>query len=236
MNIIKIVQCYVAFKFPLSARLGETLTAESPQRRENRYHHGDLRSALLLAAEQELQQVGIEGFSLRAVAKRAGVSHAAPAHHYKDVGGLLTALATDGFRRFVDTQKQAMAEAAQDPRSQLGAAGVGYVRFALAHPALFKLIFASDRPDFDDTQLSEAAIDGFQMLVEQVAEITGSDPMTDPARMTDVVSVWAMVHGLADLLVAGRLKPLEGLPQPMREKVVASLVRRALGKWGEARA
>ena len=65
------------------------------------YHHGDLAAALLAAAEAELAEKGVEAFSLRSVAKRAGVSHAAPAHHFGDATGVLTALATEGFRRFL---------------------------------------------------------------------------------------------------------------------------------------
>ncbi len=92
---------------------------------ESPYHHGALREALLSAAEAELSEKGVEACSLRGVAKRAGVSHAAPAHHFVDVRGLLTALAERGFRRFVETQKLAMSQAAPDPVSQLVASGVG---------------------------------------------------------------------------------------------------------------
>ncbi len=103
------------------------------------YHHGDLRAVLLEAGEAELAERGIEGFSLRGVAKRAGVSHAAPAHHFHDANGLLTALAAEGFRRFVDKQKARQQVAARPiALSQLVAAGMGYIDFAMAHPALFR--------------------------------------------------------------------------------------------------
>jgi AcrR family transcriptional regulator len=199
---------------------------ESPLRAP--YHHGDLRSALLRAAEQELARTGIEGFSLRAVAKRAGVSHAAPAHHFGDVGGLLTALAAEGFRRFLSMQRQAMREAAGDPRSQLLASGLGYVRFAAAAPALFRLIFSSDRPDFEDAELSAAAGDSYDMLSRLVLETTGRDPATDRDALRDLQSVWAMAHGVADLLAAGRLKGLAALPDSEREVEILRIVGRAL--------
>ncbi len=105
------------------------------------YHHGDLRAALLAAGEAELTEKGVEGFSLRAVAKRAGVSHAAPAHHFGDVGGLLTALAAEGFRRFQATL-DAREAGIGDPRERAVAAGLGYMEFAMARPALFRLVFA----------------------------------------------------------------------------------------------
>jgi AcrR family transcriptional regulator len=81
------------------------------------YHHKDLRAALLTAAEAELTEVGLERFSLRSVAKRAGVSHAAPAHHFGDVGGLLTALCAEGFHRFLAAQAARESLAAPDPPS-----------------------------------------------------------------------------------------------------------------------
>lgn len=198
------------------------------EQREHRYHHGDLRAALLKSAEHELQEHGIEGFSLRSVAKRAGVSHAAPAHHFSDVKGLLTALATEGFRRFVDTQKLAMQRASPEPIHQLAASGVGYVRFAVANTALFRLIFSSDRPDFDDTALAEAASAAFCMLVEQVEAVTGKDPQQDPKAMADVVATWSIAHGLADLIAAGRLDSVASMPEQMRDEFVHRLVTRAI--------
>jgi AcrR family transcriptional regulator len=192
------------------------------------YHHGDLRAALLRAAEEELTRTGIEGFSLRAVAKRAGVSHAAPAHHFGDVRGLLTALAAEGFRRFHTTQLDAMAHAARDPRSQLAAAGLGYVRFAQSSPALFRLIFSSDRTEFANEELAQASGQTYDMLVRQVQAVTGRDPLSDPAALQDLQAVWATAHGLADLLAAGRLKQLAAMPQAQREAEILKIVVRAL--------
>src|SRR5262245_45102253 len=98
-----------------------THSRQGPVSRAQPYHHGNLRAALLEAAEAELEAEGIEGFSLRGVAKRAGVSHAAPAHHFGDASGLLTGLAAEGYRRFVAAQKNA----SSDGMSQLVAAGLG---------------------------------------------------------------------------------------------------------------
>ena len=91
------------------------MTQPEPRRAARPYHHGALRAALLAAAEAELAETGIERFSLRSVAKRAGVSHAAPAHHFGDTGGLLTALAAEGFTRFLATQHAREAAAPQVP-------------------------------------------------------------------------------------------------------------------------
>lgn len=184
-----------------------------------KYHHGDLRAALLAAAEAELAERGVEGFSLRSVAKRAGVSHAAPAHHFTDAGGLLTALAAEGFRRFLDTQAAREAQAAPDPRAQLLAAGLGYVDFALARPALFRLMFGSDRAEFADPELSAASEAAYLHLVGQVRALGGND--------TDAAAVWSVAHGLADLMAAGRLKPLYALPPEARDAAVAGILLRS---------
>ncbi|MEY4985107.1 MAG: hypothetical protein RIR62_3373 [Pseudomonadota bacterium] len=183
------------------------------------YHHGALRAALLAAAEAELSEKGVEAFSLRSVAKRAGVSHAAPAHHFGDARGLLTALAAEGFSRFLTSQHRREAKAAPDPLAQLVAAGLGYIDFALGNPALFRLIFSSDKPDFDDADLCAAADAAFGHLSEQVAAAGG--------REMDATAVWAAAHGLADLMASGRMRALVALDPETRDKAVVSILRRS---------
>lgn len=185
------------------------------------YHHGDLRAALLAAAEDELAARGVEGFSLRQVAKRAGVSHAAPAHHFGDAAGLLTALAAEGFRQFLAAQAAREARAAPDPAAQLVAAGLGYVDFAMARPALFRLLWQSERPDFGDADLRAAAGAAFQHLVDQVMAAGGRS-------MADEAAAWAMAHGLADLLASGRLESLGSMTGEARDEMVAAIIRRVL--------
>ena len=207
----------------------DRMTADAPQLRPpppqatdaRPYHHGDLRTALLSAAESELAERGMEGFSLRSVAKRAGVSHAAPAHHFDDAQGLLTALAAEGFRQFLAAQATREAVAEADPASQLVAAGLGYVDFALTRPALFRLLWQSERPDFGDADLGQAARAAYTHLVEQV---TGAGGRTT----ADEAAVWAIAHGLADLLAAGRLKSVGSLPPKARDAMIATIIRRAL--------
>lgn len=193
------------------------MTPEAPAK--PKYHHGDLRAALLSAAEAELALVGIEGFSLRAVAKRAGVSHAAPAHHFGDVKGLLTALAAEGFRKFLEAQAEREARADRDPHAQMVAAGLGYVDFALSRPTLFRLIFSSDKPDFEDPVLQVASEAAYMHLVTQVRAMGG--------READVPPVWAMAHGLADLLAAGRLKSMQALGPAERDAAIGAMLLRS---------
>lgn len=193
-----------------------------------RYHHGDLRNALLASAEAELAERGIEGFSLRGVAKRAGVSHAAPAYHFKDTNALLTALAETAFRRFIETQRNAQAAAGPSPREQMIASGLGYVDFARKHPELFHLIFSSKRADFTEPGLQRAAGDAFQHLVDHVGAVRGADGAADPSLMLDVMAAWAIVHGLAALLLAGHLASLREMTEPARRAAIAEIIDRAL--------
>jgi AcrR family transcriptional regulator len=194
------------------------------------YHHGNLSLALLDAAEDELNDFGIEGFSLRGVAKRAGVSHAAPAHHFSDANGLLTALAARGFEHFIKRQRDFRLRAPTDARAQLAASGVGYVVFALEKPALFRLMFSSDRPDFDDPGLQSVAESAFEELVEHVRAVTqdGGSPKKDSTMMIDVAAAWAVAHGLADLLVAGRLQTLGSLAPRTRDRRIAEIITRSI--------
>jgi AcrR family transcriptional regulator len=192
------------------------------------YHHGDLRKALLAAAERELAENGIEGFSLRGVAKRAGVSHAAPLHHFKDTRVLLTALAAHGFERFLSAQKARQAKSEADSLSQLVASGMGYIDFALAHPAIFRLMFSSDRPDHEAPDLVAAASAAYDQLIRDVARVHGCEPNADnPSLMTEALKAWGLAHGLADLMTSGRLKYLIGLKKTEREKTLVALLRQS---------
>lgn len=192
------------------------------------YHHGDLRAALLAAGEQELAERGIEGFSLRGVAKRAGVSHAAPAHHFHDTNGLLTALAAEGFRRFLAKQHARQAKARPEPLAQLIASGLGYVDFAMAHPSLFRLMFSSERPTHDEPELRAASSAAYRQLVDDVRRVRGNAPgESDPAPI-EVMRTWAIAHGIADLMTAKRLKYLQGLRPEERETLLTEMLRRSL--------
>lgn len=191
------------------------------------YHHGDLRKALLEAAEAELAEKGVEGFTLRGCAKRAGVSHAAPAHHFKDANALLTALAAEGFQRFAAAMSKRQADAT-DARGRLIGAGLGYVDFALANPALFRLMFSSSRPDFGDAALAEAGSASFEILTRAVRDACGSDPETDRDAMLGVAAAWSIVHGLAELLLAGRMPFLTRLAGDDPDAVYAAIIGRIM--------
>lgn len=197
-------------------------------RPEKSYHHGDLRAALLAAAEEELIEKGRDRFSLRSVAKRAGVSHAAPAHHFGDVDGLLAALAKVGFDRFLAAKKARQATAAPDAEEQLLASGLGYIDFALANPALFRLMFGKRRQSVMDPELKISAEAAFNHLISHVSAVTGGDADTDPLTRTNVASVWAMVHGLADLMISGAPRYLTEAPEEERARMLRRIISGSL--------
>src|SRR6476660_1477365 len=134
----------------------KTSTAASAQARSTRrpavektetpYHHGALREALLQAAERVLERDGLSGLTLRAVAREAGVSHAAPTHHFGDLTGLLSEVAAIGFRQFNTAMVAARASETLPPMKALAGAKA-YVAYAQAHPGMYGLMFRNERLD-----------------------------------------------------------------------------------------
>ena len=193
------------------------------------YHHGDLRAALLAAAEVELAETGLERFSLRQVAKRVGVSHSAPAHHFGDTQGLLSALAAEGFRRFTAAMRARQAQEPPDARAQVVGSGLGYVDFAAAEPALFRLMFGSRWSRNPTPELAEASEAAFHVLTDGIAALRGVSPFEDAGAMAEVVGCWSTVHGFATLMLAGQLEPMHGMPALDREAMLRRVIGRALG-------
>lgn len=190
------------------------------------YHHGDLREALLRAAEEQLAERGPEGFTLRETARRVGVSNAAPAHHFPDVGALLTELAAIGFERLTAAMRAAAAEAAT-PEERLLAIGRAYVERAVAAPALFRLMFHSDRCDRASPRLAAAGAEAYGVLDAAVAALPGHGGAPQ-GRYPDVTFAWSVVHGFAVLCIEGRLAgadPRFGGPGAWRAQLDALMPR-----------
>jgi AcrR family transcriptional regulator len=193
------------------------------------YHHGDLRAALMAAAEATLAETGVDDFSLRKVAKRVGVSHSAPAHHFGDAQGLLCALATEGFRRFRAAMLERQAAAPPDPMAQLVSSGLGYLDFAESAPALYTLMFASERTRPGTPELDEAGQAAFHVLTDAIARLRGVSPFEEEGAMADVIACWSMAHGFAELLLAGRLSQVGALAKSEREALFGRMIERAVG-------
>jgi AcrR family transcriptional regulator len=167
------------------------------------YHHGDLKTALLTEAERILEQDGIQALTLRAAARGAGVSHAAPTNHFGDLTGLLSELAAVGFNRFSAALVAARATG-EDPPSRAAAMGKAYVTFACMYPGLFVLMFRSERLDSARPAL-RAAIDAATQALHSAGAGTG-EPVAPLRTAAQAAARWALVHGFAMLLLDGRLQ------------------------------
>lgn len=167
------------------------------------YHHGNLREALLDAVGEIIREKGVGAVSLREAARRAGVSHSAPAHHFGDKLGLLTAYAVRGFALFGERMRAAAASAA-DPVERLNALGIAYLKFALEEREYFEVMFRSDMHDDEDEQLCELSESVFATLTE-VAGTLGDDAAPGADPLATAIASWSTVHGLATLWMDGAL-------------------------------
>jgi AcrR family transcriptional regulator len=170
-----------------------------------RYHHGDLRRALVDAALELVKEQGPAGITLREAARRAGVTHAAPYRHFADKEALLAAVAEEGFERLRDTVEGAIAGV--EPKNGVEAIGISYVRFARENPSQFRVMFGSqvgDKRRYPSLVQADQAV--FDLLSRTIAaaQLTGDIGMGDPARMGMVA--WSMLHGVAALVVDGQME------------------------------
>jgi AcrR family transcriptional regulator len=177
------------------------------------YHHGDLRAALVRAAMELLEESGETALSLRAVARCAGVSPAAPYRHYADREALVSAVATVGYRELAE--RLAAAHASPSTPEELARVAVAYVQFALDRPALFRIMFGEpcDR-DNDERDAATAAVTHY---VRAIVERTF--PQADAEALA--TAVWALVHGLAFLHLDGKLDASS--PSVVDERVTAAI-------------
>lgn len=212
--------------------------AAKPRKRADgkagRYHHGSLREALLESAERILERDGIASLTLRAAAREAGVSHAAPKNHFDDVAGLMSELAARAFERFGAMIAKGM-RPDDSPEKRLAALGRGYVAFARTHPGLFLLMFRSERLDMSRPALKSAANGALRLLSDAVGARRGEQTDRAPAlaRMAEVVASWSLAHGFAMLLIDGRLKPLLAeLPAGVGVDALLSMVLETQRKLG----
>lgn len=196
------------------------------------YHHGDLHAQLIDASETLLAERGLEGFSLREVARRSGVSPAAPAHHFGDVDGLLNAVATLAFDGLTEALEAGNQRGGDNPIARLREQGVGYVDFALRHPGRFGLMFRSGLCKSEALQRS--ADRAFMALERGVRDMMGIAPETPLAagQWQVLLAVWSVVHGFAHLALAGKFdafSPVGGRTAMLREIVAPMLERQLTG-------
>jgi AcrR family transcriptional regulator len=174
---------------------------------KKRYHHGDLRRSLIETSLDLIEKDGVGALTLREVARRLGVSHAAPKYHFADKGALLAVLAAQGFSALADAMTTAAEQVGADPMRRLNATGVAYVACAVRQPQQFRLMFGSDIPDTnDDADLLRESARAFSVLTDAVNDVMASRGERDPHQIpVYVATAWSIVHGLATLWLDERL-------------------------------
>jgi AcrR family transcriptional regulator len=183
------------------------MTTDRAQRPSERpYHHGNLRSALLVAAERVVRERGVQDLSLRELAREVGVSHGAPRRHFPDRQALLDALAESGFERLGAELRAAADSAGDEFQPRLEATAAAYIRFATTDPALLDLMFASKHRDTEPS-LHDAMERAFSVMMELIlqGQTIGRLQPGDPERVGLVL--FSTIQGIAALLTAGMITP-----------------------------
>lgn len=198
-----------------------------------RYHHGDLKTALIQAADQILAEHGLEGFSLREAARRAGVSPAAPAHHFGSAAGLLSEVAILGFEELAAHLD--VDDGAGTPTQRMRLQGVGYVRFALTYPGRFHLMFRHDLLSHDHAALKAAGDRTLMQLEQTIRAMRSLSPQAplDASARAELLAAWSMVHGFAHLALDGKLAqlPNDGASGDLLDEVLPKMLE---NRWPDA--
>jgi AcrR family transcriptional regulator len=206
------------------------------------YHHGALREALLDAAEMVLCRDGLRGLTLRAISREVGVSHTAPQRHFADTAGVLSELAAIGHHRLAAAMA-AHARGIENETERRRAIARGYVKFAVEQPDLFRLMSRNELLD----QSNEALVNARRMsiralagtITRQSAPDTPDTPVEgiDTARAIEMTAGWAYVHGLATLLIDGRLNSVARIADNIDDAaaLVEAVIERMSLTAGDAR-
>jgi AcrR family transcriptional regulator len=192
----------------------------------------DLRSGLLRATEEILSEQGLDKFTLREAARRSGVSHGAPAFHFGDSAGLLTAYAAEGFKAMTNLMLRYRSEAKRDRKSQLVAVGLAYIDYAIQNRPSFQLMFRSDRLKTEDLYFKEASKRAFEQLKEVVAPFLAQGNASEQDRMVRLLWAWSLVHGFATLVLEGHLEHFEGgAAANVARNWASTLIERFVAGW-----
>lgn len=164
------------------------------------YHHGDLKEALVKATRQIIETEGVDQFTMRESARRAGVSHGAPAHHFGDKTGLLTQVAIEAL-----TERMALADAyaeaaGDDPMEQLKACGLAHVEFMIRHPNLNEMCWRAEITDRNDPQLQQVMHRMSSTLIERMSTVTGELLSPEKEKNPTTLLALVVVHGFAGLV------------------------------------
>ncbi len=172
-------------------------------KKQTPYHHRNLKEALVTAGRALLEERGLRGFTLRECARRAEVSHAAPAHHFDSINDLLAEIATRGFTDLAAAMAAEAKRAGADPAARLVGQGIGYMAFAAANPMLFRLMFNRESDDLETPALLAAAKASRELHFAAVEAAIPNAPAEVKVRMSDFA--WATFHGFIILVLEGQI-------------------------------
>lgn len=170
-----------------------------PQRK-SAYHHGDLKDALVEATRRIIEDEGIEQFTLRESARRAGVSHGAPAHHFGDKTGLLTEVAVQSLEERIALSEAYMAQASDDPMDRLRACGMAHIEYAITHPRLTELCWRGEMVDRDAPALHAVMQRMSDNLINSMSAVTGQAMKPEKEANPQTLLALTVVHGFAGLV------------------------------------
>lgn len=201
-------------------------------KKSDTYHHGNLRQALLDAARELASEIGVDGFTLREVARRAGVSHAAPYHHFSDKATLVQALATTAFEQLTKAMLEAKLQHSE-PLAALRATGMGYIKFALGFPTEFRFMFRrnlgiSSQPNASQSdQLQQVSSAAYQVLLDAILECQQAGLLTANDPQVMAMSAWSIVHGLSSIILDGPVGThhLNLQTEPLADAVIRTLIQ-----------
>ncbi|MDJ0879185.1 MAG: TetR/AcrR family transcriptional regulator [Halieaceae bacterium] len=191
------------------------------------YHHGDLRTALIEAALAIIDELGPQGLTIRKVAHRAGVSHAAPYRHFPDKDDLILAVVERGFELLDEEMERARSEAGSDPLAQFASSGEAYLNFAMGYPAYYRVMFSGDLLARKGNEaLRHTSASSFVRMIDdlRIAQDMGIVRPGDPTLQA--ISIVSTVHGFVSLANDNRLHHLYGekyTDQQVRDFVLTAI-------------
>jgi AcrR family transcriptional regulator len=187
------------------------------------YHHGDLRRAVIETAMAMLHEAKGWQFTLREVARRAGVSNAAPYKHFPDKAALLSEMALIGFDRLREALTAAKPARPKSLRDQFFTVARAYVRFGTSNPALYRLMFSGDAGKAVDVHLSERALVAFGVIIELLERGQTEGVLRKSDVRGQAAACWAQVHGITMLTIDGLFLPEKLGPNPLDTALISLL-------------
>ncbi|MBI9048509.1 MAG: TetR/AcrR family transcriptional regulator [Anaerolineaceae bacterium] len=199
-----------------------------------KYHHGDLKNALIQAGIEVLTHEGLAGLSLRKVAKQAGVSHAAPYAHFTDKQAIIAAISTEGYRKLYQCLSDAIDKAKGNPHKQLIETAWAYIQFARQESGCFKIMFSGvleqekDYPEF--VEVSQRT---FALVVDIVKACQKAKILREETPQLLGVVIWGQVHGVISLIFLGQIPHMVLDRYPMREMLIRTMNQLTLVNYSE---